>query len=133
MIDTVSIPAIEKEQQPPENQPKSGENDNVGYPVVTFYVYVELLKPGQSNRPIRETKKLKRVSRRYKAAFGNEAETQHRTERACIKALESAVEFACDVLYRLRDEGIPFTRVFVSEFGDTGAARKDFGSFNYSL
>ena len=96
----------------------------------TFYVYVELLKPGQEKRPVCGVEKLKIVTRLYRTADTTE-ETQNRADRARDKALEEAVEIACNAMHRLRNERAPFTRVFVSVFESVAAAQKDRNTFSY--
>jgi hypothetical protein len=101
--------------------PKNTQNANDDRLSVSFYVYVELPEPGNGNRQKKIAKKLRRCTRRYTVAAG----------RARDKALEQAAEIACTYLYRLRDEGVRFNRVFVSTLGDTQAARRDPDSLDY--
>lgn len=96
----------------------------------TFYVYVELLSQSESNRATRKVKKVETITRTYRTASSS-TETQERADRARDKALEAAIETACDYLYRLETENTPVSRFFVSELGDTAKAKQDTCTLEY--
>jgi hypothetical protein len=92
-----------------------------------FYVYVELLEPGQGKRPVKKVVKIGQAGKRYTV------DNQASYNRVHTAMLEKATGIAMAELYRLKDAKQPFARVFISKFGNVNEAKQDPDAFNYTL
>lgn len=111
----------------PHHKPVENSFKVVAERRVTFYVYAELLEPGQGNRPVKNVVRVSKASRKYMTGINNSY------SRVYLGTFEQAVQITCDHLYKLVTEGQRFSRVFISQLADTQKAKADPDAFNYSL